>query len=179
MPAAKAQFEQTPELDQIDQVVYCSLASPDVSALRFTSQLQKNSAGITGLLIWEGRLLIHWLEGPAKQIQSLWAQVQSDEQQHCVVRLMYRQAAQKSLFADWQMRSTSRAEMMVIVREVKVLASKERQSDAQAREWQHPISTLSILLDPELTRFYAQPAQPMRSEQTRLPAVPREEEAAC
>ena len=179
MPAAKAQFKRSPEIGQIDQLAYCSLASPEVSALQLTSQLQKSPAGITGLLIWEGRLFIHWLEGSAEQIKSLWEQVQSDKQQHCVVRLSYAQAAQKRLFADWQMRQTNRAEMMVIVREVKERASKERQSDAQAREWQHAINTLSILLDPELTHFYAQPAQPLRSEQTRSPALPREKEAAC
>lgn len=179
MPAAKAQFESNTEIGQVDQLVYCSLASPDLSELRLSSQLINNASGITGLLIWEGKLIIHWLEGSAQQIQSLWAQVQSDEQQHCVVRLMYRQAAAKSLFANWQMRLTNRKEMMGIVREIKELASKDKQSDAQAQEWQHAISTLSILLDPELTRFYAQPAQAIRSESTRSPELPREEEAAC
>lgn len=176
MPAAKAQSKSALEMGQIDQLAYCSLASPSVRALPLTSQLQTQCAEITGLLVWEGRLLIHWLEGPAQQIQSLWAQVQSDEQQHCVVRLMHRQAARKSVFADWQMRQTSRAEMMVIVRKVKELANKDRQSDAQAQEWQHAINTLSILLDPELTRFYAQPSP---SFQTRLPDMPMQEAAAC
>ena len=182
MPPKKAQqapTEPTLSTALFDQIAYCSLASPGVSALQLVSQLQASPADITGLLIFEGRLLIHWLEGPPEQIQSLWAQVQSDEQQYCVARLMYRQPKSERLFAEWQMRAANRQEMMLIVREIKELVIKDQQTDAQALEWQHTISMLSILLDPELTRFYAPPAQAGNSEQSKLLASPAQEKAAC
>lgn len=100
--------------------------------------------------------MIHWIEGTASQVGAFWEQVQNDPRQHCVVRLLYRQNAPKRLFMDWQTRQTSRQDMMVIVREAKELSGRE--SEEQALQWQHAISTLSILLDPELTRFYAQAA---------------------
>lgn len=142
---------------RFDQIAYCCLASPHVNALRLVSDLSTHPAGITGLLIWEGRLLIQWLEGSAQQIEALWAQVQADVQQYCVVRLLHRQGTPQRLFTDWQMRQISRQEMMKIVREVKAQAAEH--NDAHALPWQHAINTLSILLNPELTRFYATPAQ--------------------
>jgi hypothetical protein len=138
----------------MDRIAYCSLASPSVYALSLLSQL-KEQRDITGLLIWEGRLLIHWLEGAPSQIEALWAEVQNDPQQHCVVQLLHQPFHAKRLFADWQMRQTSRQEMMVIVRKAKEQASHAGENQEQALPW-HAISTLSILLNPQLTRFYAQ-----------------------
>ena len=178
-PAQRAQAAHTPGIDVFDQMAYCSLASPDVRALQLVSQLQDQPAGVTGLLIFDGSLLIHWLEGPSQQIQSLWAQVQSDAQQHCVARLMYRPAMAKRLFAGWQIRPTNRQEMMLIIRQIKELVIKDQQNDAQALEWQHTISTLGVLLDPEFTRFYAPEQQVQQTEQTISPPSRFQEQAAC
>lgn len=152
MPVIEAQRKHIAEMDRM---AYCSLASPSVHALSLVSQL-KEQRDITGLLMWEGRLLIHWLEGKASQIEALWAEVQNDPQQHCVVQLLHQPCHAKRLFADWQMRQTSRQEMMVIVRKAKEQASHTSENQEQALQWQHAISTLSILLNPQLTRFYAQ-----------------------
>jgi Sensors of blue-light using FAD len=167
MPVVQAQPECA---SPVDQIAYCSLASPAVKALGMISQWQAQ-AGITGLLMWEGRLLIHWLEGAPEQIEAMWEQVQNDPQQHCVVRLLHRQGAPKRLFADWKMRQTSRQDMIVIVREIKEQASRESDSNSAALQWQHAISTLSILLDPELTRFYAQSASPSNAMKPALEAM--------
>lgn len=180
----------TPQIQQevsspIDQIAYCCLASPHVNALRLVSDLRTHTAGITGLLIWEGRLLIHWLEGSVQQIEALWAQVQCDVQQHCLVRLLHRQDAPERWFEDWQMRPTSRQEMMRVVREVKAQAGAQSdaqadgQVDALALQWQHAISTLSILLNPELTQFYAVQAQKDVAWQASTIAACDEAVAAC
>ncbi|MBS7806252.1 BLUF domain-containing protein [Variovorax sp. PCZ-1] len=149
----------------IKQIAYCSLASPSVKTLGIVSQLQNMPQGLTGLLMWEGRLLIHWIEGPEHEVQTVWSQVQNDPHHHCVVRLIHRQGSIKRLFADWQMRATHRQDMMVIVREAKAQASKAASDDTETEQlqWQHAISTLSILLDPDLTRFYSQSAAPSKS----------------
>jgi Sensors of blue-light using FAD len=157
MPAVQAQPECQP---LIEQMAYCSLATPSVHSLAILPHISTASPELTGLLMWEDRLLIHWLEGSADQIHSLWAQVQNDPQQHCLVRLLHRPAQTKRLFADWQMCAASRQDMMVIVREAKEHASKtmREENSAEQLQWQHAVSTLSILLDPEFTRLYAQTA---------------------
>jgi hypothetical protein len=160
MPVSAAQSEH---IAGMDRIAYCSLASPSVHALSLVRQL-KEQRDITGLLIWEGRLLIHWLEGSPSQIETLWAVVQNDPQQHCVVQLLRQPYHAKRLFADWQMRPTSRQEMMVIVRKAKEQASHANANQEQALQWQHGISTLSILLNPQLTRFYAQATAKEKSE---------------
>jgi Sensors of blue-light using FAD len=147
---------QPKNLPSVDQLAYCSLASPSVLSLALVSQLLANPQDISGLLMWNERLMIHWLEASAEQIDQLWTHVQSDPQQHCVVRLLHRRDSKKRLFTDWQMRETSRQDMMVIVREAKEEISKPTELEFQDSQWQHATSTLGILLDPALTSCYAQ-----------------------
>jgi hypothetical protein len=76
------------------------------------------------------------------------------------VPLLRRRHVVQRLFATWQMHAASRNEMMAIVREAKEQASQTGSHDP---EWQHAISTLSILLDPDLTACYAQAAKPQEA----------------
>lgn len=162
---AQHPFDQTiaPGISQpIDQMAYCSIATPSVHALgtaELIAALKPGDAqGITGILMWEGRLMIHWLEGPGYALDAFWAHLESDSRQHCLVPLLRKHKAEKRLFTTWTMQPTSRSEMMAIVRETKEQAG--RSGDSQALQWQHAISTLSILLDSELTALYAQSANP-------------------
>jgi hypothetical protein len=144
----------------IDQLAYCSIATPSVQALCMADLVAAaahgDAVGITGILMWEGRLMIHWLEGPSYALDAFWAHMESDPRQHCLVPLLRKRGANQRLFTTWKMQPTSRNEMMAIVREAKEQAS--RSDDPQALQWQHAISTLSILLDSELTALYAQAA---------------------
>lgn len=168
MHAVQAQPECLPS---IDQIAYCALASPSVASLGIVSQLQatpSGTPGLSGILMYEGRLMIHWLEGSPQHIEALWAQVENDSQQHCVVRLLHSGGHTKRVFNDWQMRATSRQDMMVVVREVKEQTHREDdggsdgEGEGETLQWQHALSTLSILLDPDLTQFYAQAASPAK-----------------
>jgi hypothetical protein len=156
----------TSPVSVLDQMAYCSLAVPGVNALGIADWVaQINSASVpaclTGMLMWEGRLMIHWLEGPPDQLHALWKRIQADSRQHCLVPLLRRSGVPQRLFTAWQMQAASRNEMLAIVREAREQANLGAQ--AHDAEWQHAISTLSILLDPDLTACYAQAAQPQVS----------------
>ncbi len=146
------------QMAPIDQMAYCCIASREIGSLGIIASIQKaNQAGaadaISGILMWDERLMIHWLEGTAQALDGLWQQVQNDASQHCVVLLMRRRNAPARLFPNWRIQATHRQDMMAVVREAKAQASRD--PDPQALQWQHAISTLSILLDPKLTTFYA------------------------
>ena len=149
----------------LDQLAYCSIAVPGVMSLGIADWVgeangEADQPRISGMLMWEGRLMIHWLEGPPMQLDALWAKIQNDSGQHCLVPLVRRCNVRQRLFTAWQMQAASRNEMMAIVREAKEQASQTGQHDP---EWQHAISTLSILLDPDLTACYAQAAKPQEA----------------
>jgi Sensors of blue-light using FAD len=152
-------------VSHLDQMAYCSIAMPGVMSLGIADWVAEFNAeadqpSISGMLMWEGRLMIHWLEGPPMQLDALWAKIQNDSGQHCLVPLLRRRDVAQRLFATWQMQAASRNEMMAIVREAKEQASQVGQHDC---DWQHAISTLSILLDPDLTDCYAQAAKPQEA----------------
>jgi Sensors of blue-light using FAD len=149
-------------VSDLDQIAYCSIAVPGVLSLCIADWVAQANAKsdqprISGMLMWEGRLMIHWLEGSPADIDLLWERVQSDAGQHCLVPLLRRSGVEKRLFASWQMHAASRNEMMAIVREAKEQASL---TPLHLASWQHAISTLSILLDPDLTACYALVAKP-------------------
>lgn len=144
----------------VDQIAYCSIATPSVQALGIADLIgaisPNDATSITGILMWEGRLMIHWLEGPSYALDAFWAHVENDPRQHCLVPLLRKNGIAERLFSTWKTQPTSRNEMMAIVRDAKEQSS--RSEDPQALQWQHAISTLSILLDGELTAYYAQAA---------------------
>jgi Sensors of blue-light using FAD len=148
----------------VDQLAYCGIAIPSVQGLCMadlvTAAAHGDAVGVTGILMWEDRLMIHWLEGPPMRLDALWAKIQNDSGQHCLVPLLRRCNVRQRLFTTWQMQAASRNEMMAIVREAKEQASHTGQQDP---DWQHAISTLSILLDPDLTACYAQAAKPQEA----------------
>jgi Sensors of blue-light using FAD len=151
------------EVAPTDQLAYCCLASPGVLALGMEEWIESfhspdHEPQVSGLLIWEGRLMIHWLEGPRHLLDVLWTQIQNDPRQHCLVLLKHEPGIKKRWFANWQMQPTSRNEMMTIVREARDQAHLAGAKQQEAL--QHAIGTLSILLNPELTPIYAQFANP-------------------
>ncbi len=166
------------EAQPIDQIAYCCLVAPGVLSLGmadFVAQVNqdKMSASLSGLLMWDGRLMIHWIEGERATLDALWDDIQNDQRQHCLVPLLHKRDVKKRLFEQWQMQPASRNEMMVIVREAREQASRELQPETQS--WQYPMSTLSILLNPDLSPFYAQSsrsAEPAHQGQSQPPLMP-------
>jgi hypothetical protein len=152
----------TDSVSPLDQMAYCSIAMPGVMSLGIADWVaqthgEADQPRISGMLMREGDLMIHWLEGSPAQLDALWAKIQNDSGQHCLVPLIRRRGVARRLFATWQMQAASRNEMMAIVREAKEQASQAPLHDP---DWHYAISTLSILLDPDLTNCYAQAAKP-------------------
>ncbi len=166
MPASLSQ--QEPPLQAVfDQIAYCSIATRSlrqVSMDELIERSQRNNVlhGITGLIMRDGDLIIQWFEGSQDAVDRLWAMIQQDERHHCVVQLVHRQGVAKRLFANWSLQTASRNEMMAIIRQARAQASKDQGSEPSP--WQHALSTLSILIDPELSAFYANALQARRSE---------------
>jgi hypothetical protein len=148
----------------IDQIAYCSVATAELWAYGQQRLVDESSRAnlnlsITGLLMFEGGLIFQWIEGPSAAIALLWQRIQDDARHHCLTQLIQRKNVSKRLLIDWSMRQVSRNELIALVRE----AHAAQTHATQKAEWAHAMSTLSILVDPEFSAFYANalPSQPM------------------
>jgi hypothetical protein len=140
----------------IKQIAYCSVAKAlpiEQNWQQLIAQFQRNNQkqGITGLMMVDANLIIQWIEGEPAAVDALWARIEHDARHHCIVPLVER-VAQERLFADWGLRKASRNEMLAIVREARKLAQDQSAAD---QPWEHALATLSILIDPDLSAFYA------------------------
>jgi hypothetical protein len=139
----------------IDQIAYCSLLTPELLAYGRRRLIEEGgranvAAGITGLVMMDGKLILHWFEGPSDKVKDLWQKIQADSRHHCIVQLFDRKQVGKRLFADHSLRRASRHEMMALVRE----AMQESRKASEAAAFKHAISILGILMDPEYADFY-------------------------
>lgn len=157
---------RTPTNDRqpaVDRLIYCCLASPGVKALGWQDLIAEQTLleparKITGLLMWDGRLMIHCLEGPCGWLESTWAQIQSDPRQHCLVMLRYEQDISKRALRRWQMQPVSRGEMVALVRNLRednARSAQNLQKNLHTDDWAHAIGTLSIMLNPDSAALYA------------------------
>jgi hypothetical protein len=149
----------------LDQIAYCSIATRGLRAasmddLITRSQHNNTRHGITGMIMRDGDLIIQWFEGSPDAVDRLWDMIQKDERHHCIVQLIHRQGVAQRLFANWSLQTASRNEMMAIIRQARTQALKDQ--GGQPSPWQHAISTLSILIDPELNAYYATALQTAR-----------------
>jgi Sensors of blue-light using FAD len=151
----------------LDQIAYCSIATRGLRAasmddLITRSQHNNTRHGITGMIMRDGDLIIQWFEGSPDAVDRLWGMIQKDERHHCIVQLIHRQGVPQRLFANWSLQTASRNEMVAIIRQARVQAIKDQGSEPSP--WQHAISTLSILIDPDLSAYYATALQTRRSD---------------
>jgi hypothetical protein len=163
---------QEPVPQAFDQIAYCSIATPSLHAAGMDgliTRFQHSNArhDITGMIMRDGDLIIQWLEGPPDAVHRLWVLIQKDERHHCIVQLIHRQGVSKRLFANWSLLTTSRNEMMAIIRHARAHTLKNQ--DSEPSPWQHAISTLSILMDSELSAYYANAVQTRYSEPASSP----------
>lgn len=105
----------------------------------------------------DNNLIIQWFEGTREAVNQLWLNIQRDTRHHCIVQLIHRQDASKRLFEHWSLQTASRNEMIAIIGQARQQAEKLQGDDSNP--WRHAISTLSILLDPDLSALYSQATQ--------------------
>jgi hypothetical protein len=142
----------------LDQLAYCCLRTPAAS-LQDTAQRisrmqhEDQSQLLSGLLMWDGRLMIHWLEGERRMLDKLWCDIQNDPHHHCLVLLNQERGVARRVFRRWEMCQTSRNEMRAVVRELRSRAQSS--SLIPDTGWIHAMSTLSILLNQDFAPLYA------------------------
>ena len=141
----------------IDQLAYSGVSHSLLTPASLQVWIEQSSQmyaknGITGLLMVQGSLMIEWLEGPGECIHQQWQQIVQDARLHNIVPLVHQRSVASRVFQDWSMRRISRNEMMAFVREALEVA-----------DGKHPfapaISTLTIVLDPDLSQISTQGAR--------------------
>lgn len=89
------------------RLVYVSRAAPGISALDVEAILaaahaRNTRSGVTGLLLFDGRSFLQYLEGEAGALQAIFASIRSDERHEDVVVLLD-EAAEAKVFDEWSM----------------------------------------------------------------------------
>jgi hypothetical protein len=143
------------------RLMYASVSSGPLTHGKLDAvfaQAQRNNArdGITGVLLADGRLNVHYVEGAEAVVLALWARIQVDPRHHSIVLLHQEPGATKRLFSQHALLrgQASRAEMLSLVR------SAYQHTEGPARPaWAHAIAPLIILLDGEFGHAYAGPAR--------------------
>jgi hypothetical protein len=117
---------------EIDQILYCSLATEPFS----TSALDKlvQHAGslnkldrITGMLMYGDGVFLQLLEGPPEAIGQLWSRLLRDKRHYGMVQLYHRREVEARVCDNWAMRLVSREEVTALIHEAKeeVLAGRK------------------------------------------------------
>ncbi len=97
----------TPSSTELSSLVYASTAASDFDDAALAALLQQarraNAArGITGLLLYRGGRFVQFLEGPEREVRSLYATIAADPRHSHVHTLNEGRPATRQ-FADWTM----------------------------------------------------------------------------
>lgn len=89
------------------QITYISSARPevgqqDIDSILARSRLNNGGAGITGLLLYDGRRFLQALEGPDDAVHSTFARIKADPRHRAVVLLSSREIDERE-FGEWAM----------------------------------------------------------------------------
>ncbi len=77
--------------------------SPDmIEAILSASQRRNRADGLTGLLVYDGRRFMQYLEGSEDKVRGLYARIERDPRHYAIVPLR-ESFAETRQFADWDM----------------------------------------------------------------------------
>jgi hypothetical protein len=77
--------------------------SPDmVEEILAASQIRNRKNGLTGLLVFDGRRFMQYLEGEESAVRALYAKIQNDPRHYAVVTLRETNGEHRQ-FGDWDM----------------------------------------------------------------------------
>jgi hypothetical protein len=93
------------------QLVYASQASEsltesDILEILRNSQLRNNQDKISGLLLFKDRQFVQFIEGPADEVQALYARIAQDPRHH-TLRVLSETTGDRLLMPTWAMAYTS------------------------------------------------------------------------
>ena len=91
------------------QLIYLSTATPGVSAdtlegILLESRRRNFMAGISGLLVFDGRHFLQALEGDHKEVEATYARIAADVRHRALVKLTTKEITTRE-FGDWAMAS--------------------------------------------------------------------------
>jgi hypothetical protein len=91
----------------MERLIYCSTARDDVDlqeCRHIVALSQPNNArlGISGVLLFDSRNFVQWLEGPVNRIEPLYKRIARDPR-HANLRLLLREPTQSRRFQRWSM----------------------------------------------------------------------------
>ncbi len=89
------------------QLTYISTAVPGLSAdsieeILLTSRRRNMAAGVTGLLVFDGRRFLQALEGDEPRVTAAFDRISADRRHRAVVLLSRREVPERQ-FGDWSM----------------------------------------------------------------------------
>lgn len=92
----------------LETFVYCSRAADSVDEAEVRriiefSQARNVARGITGVLVFGSGVFFQWIEGPPADVQSLIANLHSDERHHDIVTLDRSVEKRERLYPHWEM----------------------------------------------------------------------------
>lgn len=91
---------------QFDQLLYISTVSPawqvNLAEILELSRRNNRVAGITGLLMFNGKRFLQVLEGPSAAVSTTYDRIAADRRHRAPVLLARRQVAVRE-FGDWEM----------------------------------------------------------------------------
>jgi len=133
-------------LIEIDQLLYCSLATHPMSEQEINELVQRSSErnateGITGMLMYSDGVFVQLLEGPKDALSRVWNRVLHDGRHFGVVKLMHRSEVEMRCCGNWTMRYTDQETLRAIVHEARTELAAGRKS-----RWAHAIELMDTLL---------------------------------
>jgi hypothetical protein len=138
-----------PEEDEaidIDQILYCSLASTpmtdaQIDALAQSAERLNRLDKISGMLMHGDGVFVQLIEGPRDAINQLWARLLKDKR-HCgVVQLYHRREVESRSCKGWGMQYVEREHLQAIVHE-----AKEEIIQGRKTVWAPAIERMDYLL---------------------------------
>jgi hypothetical protein len=147
----------TEQTELLLRLMYSSVCAPDMTPQDLTQIFETGDRNnsrerITGALITNRQLNIHYMEGPEEAVRALWARIQNDTRHHSIVQLYEHVLQGPRLFPDRAMLrgQASKQEILAMVRSAYLRADASSQP-----EWAQSIGPFMILLDGEFSHVYA------------------------
>ena len=125
----------------IFRLLYISTARPghdaaEISAILKRAQARNRQSGLTGLLVYDGRRFMQYLEGDETKVRETYFRIKSDPRHYAVV-VLREHFSEERQFSDWDMALRESANGREFDEQVKkVLALTEKCDPITAAELQ-------------------------------------------
>ncbi len=122
-----------PDRYDVDQLLYCSLAAPnleehEIDEIVRQAQAKNQAAQITGMLMVHQGIFLQWIEGPRHAVEILWRKLLLDPRHYCIVKLITTRDRPQRSFADWSMQLVPRDYVLELLNDAREAARYDKAS---------------------------------------------------